>query len=358
MKRMTKPFAVLATLALSVTAFQGVVAANETKPANPTAPVSTEQKPVDKKVDGKTDSKATDNKKDGKANTTTPPANEKNNKPAKNTAQKELEIDLTDTEKGIKAQLKGVKEARGTWTLLVGGQVIISAQGGASYEFNLTDPKVEAKLAAIDELACLEVQFEGTTTGTPVKGNGKDESPADIPVISVKTEVNDSTLTLNAKIKDAKEGKGQWIAFVSKTREFNDKDLVNGTRVKGDVSEKFTFKDLKPGTYYVLLTFKGIVDGKEKETCTVVQVDVPKGGTPSTGTNTGTGTKTPTPVKPTPISKPVTKEQAKKAVEKAEGGQLPKTATSYPIATIAGAAILMVGAGLFFVARRRKQKQQ
>ncbi|TCP69611.1 LPXTG cell wall anchor domain-containing protein [Baia soyae] len=357
MKRMTKPFAVLATLALSVTAFQGVVAANETKPANPTAPVSTEQKPVDKKVEGTMDSKVTDNKKDGKAtNTTPPPANEKNNKPAKNKAQKEVEIDLTDTEKGIKAQLKGVKEAKGTWTLLVGGQVIISAQGGASHEFDLTDPKVEAKLAAIDELACLEVQFEGTTTGTPVKGNGKDESPADIPVISVKTEVKDSTLTLNTKIKDAKEAKGQWVAVVSKTREFNNNDLVGHKKEEGGASKTFTFKDLKPGTYFVLLTFKGTVDGKEKETCTVVKVDVPKGGTPSTGT--GTGTNPSTPVEPKPVSKPVTKEQAKKAVEKAEGGQLPKTATSYPIATVAGAAILMIGAGLFFVARRRKQKQQ
>ncbi|SFX22451.1 LPXTG-motif cell wall anchor domain-containing protein [Thermoactinomyces sp. DSM 45891] len=359
MARMTKPFAVLATLALSVTAFQGVVAAEDTKPANtPAAPATAEQKPADTKVEGTTETKVEDKKADGKTDakvedkkatdgkTTTTPAAEKG-KVADKKEVKQVEIVVTQTESVLKAELKGVKEAKGTWKFLAGTTEIISKQGGTSFEVDFSKPEITKKL--IDAGADYGViQFEGTSNGTPIKGQIKENFAQEV---DSKASVKNNTLTVTSKINDAKKAKGTWVALVSRSMDFSEKNIVVHDMIEnGGLSSKFTFKDLKPGTYYVLVVFEGTVDGKERETGNILRVVVKKEGK--------TGSDKDTTVEATPVQKPVTKQETKKAVEDAKGGKLPKTATSYPIATVAGAAVLMVGAGLFFVARRRKQKQQ
>ncbi|MDQ0415938.1 LPXTG-motif cell wall-anchored protein [Croceifilum oryzae] len=363
MARMTKPFAVLATLALSVTAFQGVVAAHdETKPATtPTAPATTEQKPADKKVDGKTETKVEDKKvetkvedkkaTDGKS-TTTPAADK--GKVADKKEVKQVEIVVTQTEAVLKAELKDVKEAKGTWKFLANGKTeIISGQGGTSFEFNFANPEVTKKLVDADATYGV-IQFEGTANGTAIKAQIKNDLKNEI---DTKTSVKNGTLTVTSKIDGAKKAKGDWVAVVRtnleffKSGELNEKNVVDADVIEnGGLSSKFTFKDLKPGTYYMGVFFEGTVDGKEKQIGEIVKVVVKKEGK--------TGSDKDTVVEATPVKKPVTKQETKKVVEDAKGGKLPKTATSYPIATVAGVAVLMVGAGLFFVARRRKQKQQ
>ncbi|SDZ20049.1 LPXTG cell wall anchor domain-containing protein [Thermoactinomyces sp. DSM 45892] len=372
MKRMTKPFAVLATLALSVTAFQGVVAAEDTKPANPpTAPATTEQTPVDTKVEGKTSTTVEDKKAEGKTDakaedkkategkTSTTPAAEKDKVADKKKEVKQVEISITETATILKAELKGIKEAKGTWKLFIGKKEVFSAQGGSSVEFNYSNQDFAKKIleaAAEPGADYVLIQFEGTSNGTPIKGLVRDDL---VKSLATTVAVKNGTLTVTGKLNGAKKAKGDWVAIVNTNTEFFKNGEPNKTIVdsqiieNGGLSSKFTFKDLKPGTYYVMLAFEGTVDGKEESTFDVMKVVVKKAG--STGSDKDA-------VEVTPVKKPVTKEatkqETKKAIEDAKGGKLPKTATSYPIATVAGAAVLMVGAGLFFVARRRKQKQQ
>ncbi|SFX11998.1 LPXTG-motif cell wall anchor domain-containing protein [Thermoactinomyces sp. DSM 45891] len=345
MKRITKPFAVLATLALSVTAFQGVVAAQETKT-------------VDPKVSGT----VANSQKDDKAlNPPITPANEKN-KPAVNS--KKVDIKVTETDDYFKVQLKDVKEAKGTWTMLAGGQEIHSAQAGTSFTF-YTFPRV---WDIIEETGgnSLEFRFEGTSNGTPIKSSFVYKPEAGLSRISPSTEVKDGKLYVTATLKSYYRVEGHWSSVVSKTPEFKKEDIIEYDM--GPAYGKyrnFILRKLEPGnTYYVRATLNGTIDDKKKVISTTFKVTMPKKDTASTGTQTdpvkpiSTGTQT-DPVKPIPVAttNPVTNENAKKEVKK-EGGHLPKTATSYPIAMVGGAAALMVGAGLFFVVRRRKQNQQ
>ncbi|TCP69610.1 LPXTG cell wall anchor domain-containing protein [Baia soyae] len=369
MVRMTKPFAVLATLALSVTAFQGVVAAHdETKPTtNPTA--TTEQKPADKKVEGNADTKVEDKKIESKIDAkvedkkategkTTTPAAEKG-KVADKKEVKKVEIGVTETGSVLKAELKGTKEAKGTWKFFIGNKEVFSTQGGASFEFDFSNPDLAKKFieaSAEASAGYAVIQFEGTSNGTPIKGQVRNDLANELTTTAT---VKNSTLTVTGKLNGAKKAKGTWVAIVNTNIQFFKNGEPNETIVdhemieNGGLSSKFAFKDLKPGTYFVLVAFEGTVDGKDTDTYDVMKVVVKKAGKADSGKDS---------VEVTPVKKPVTKEatkqETKKAIEDAKGGKLPKTSTSYPIATVAGAAVLMVGAGLFFVARRRKQKQQ
>ncbi|TCP69614.1 LPXTG cell wall anchor domain-containing protein [Baia soyae] len=312
MKRMTKPFAVLATLALSVTAFQGVVAAAEPQ-VNPTPTTSTtEQKAtpetkIDTKVNDKTsekmDSKTTDKKE-----------NQNDGKTA----------DKKDEPKGDKADGK------------TGGQ---------------------------------------PNTNPPAAGTNK---PADKnetvkePKFQTSAVVKNGTLTVTETIKNAKHAKGDWYVIVSKDSEPDWSKATHKTSKmnRSGLTQTFTFKNVKPGHYNVFVGFVGTVDGITGEGYSEVAIEVKGGAVKQVKKQTKTQTKkqatvkkstTKTKVKSTTTKKATTKaptnEKTTKPTVNGQGGKLPKTATSYPIATVAGAAVLMAGAGLFLVARRRKQNQ-
>ncbi|MDQ0415934.1 LPXTG-motif cell wall-anchored protein [Croceifilum oryzae] len=306
-KRMTKPFAVLATLALSVTAFQGVVAAAEpqVKPTNPTNS-TTEQKTT---PEIKIDTKVTD--------------------------KKEHETDKKTDEKLTKTDTKA------------DGQT--------------TDKKDEKK----------EDKVDGKTGGKPntAPPTSVTNKPTDKKEVTKEPDfitsavVKNGTLSVTETIKNAKHAKGDWYASVSKDTlpDWTTAPYKTSKLNRSGLVQTFTFKNVKPGRYNVFVGFVGTVDGRFGEGYFELEVEVKKSGavkqvkkakkqttvkTAKASTATTTKTKSTT-----------TKKETTKPAVKGQGGKLPKTATSYPIATVAGAAVLMAGAGLFLVARRRKQNQ-
>ncbi|MDQ0415935.1 LPXTG-motif cell wall-anchored protein [Croceifilum oryzae] len=304
MARMTKPFAVLATLALSVTAFQGVVAAEETKPAPITPPTEQKTTAPETKVDVKVeDKKGTE-------------------------ADKKTEVKAEDkkaTETGTKAE--GKKEEK-----------VDDKKDGKTGETPHTTPST-------------------SETNKPTDKK-EDEVEAKGPSLHAKALFKDGTLTVTASIANAKHIKGLWYADGykpgSEKVEFTDeKQSQNG------FTQTFTFKNVKPGLYEVYVGFIGEVDEFQADENDFIklQIDTRKGVVTKPVEKKATVKKASAKKEATTDKKTTGKKETKKTTTNGQGGILPKTATSYPIATVAGVAVLMAGAGLFFAARRRKQNQ-
>ncbi|SDZ20106.1 LPXTG cell wall anchor domain-containing protein [Thermoactinomyces sp. DSM 45892] len=306
MARMTKPYAVLATLALSVTAFQDVVAAEETKPAPATPPTEQKETAPETKVEVKVeDTKGTEADKKAEVKPEDKKAAETSNK--------------TEEKTGDKANDKTDGKTDGT-----------------PGETPNTNP---------------------STPGTS-KPADKKEDEAKGPSLYAKASFKDGTLTITASITNAKHIKGLWYADGYKPGS-EKVSFTDEKQSQNRFTQTFTFKNVKPGVYHVAVGFIGTIDDLEvgnDEDFVVLEIDTRKGGATKPVESKATVKKAPSKKEATPEKAATEQKETKKAATNGQGGTLPKTATSYPIATVAGAAVLMVGAGLFFVARRRKQK--
>ncbi|SFX22492.1 LPXTG-motif cell wall anchor domain-containing protein [Thermoactinomyces sp. DSM 45891] len=306
MARMTKPYAVLATLALSVTAFQGVVAAEE-----PKAPITpaTEQKTTAPEV--KVEVKAEDTKS--------------------TEAEKQAEVKPEDkkaTETGNKTDEKTTEKADST------------AGGKTDGKPGETSPNTNP-----------------STPGTS-KPVDKKEDEAKGPSLHAKASFKNGTLTVIASVANAKHIKGLWYADGYKPGS-EKVEFTSEKQSKNGFTQTFTFKNVKPGVYHVAVGFIGTIDDLEvgnDEDFVVLKIDTRKGGATKPVENKTT-VKASAKKEATAEKATTDKKEAKKTTTNGQGGTLPKTATNYPIATVAGAAVLMAGAGLFLVARRRKQNQ-
>lgn len=252
------------------------------------------------------------------------------------TSDVQLEVHRTISQNGylLKASLpKSVSHASGTWTFVVDGKQVhqeTNQETSATYELaiNTDTPKGYS----------IQVTFEGTADGKAVKLT----QDASIPELKLEA---DSKSNFTATIVGGKDAEGMAAIIVSDEN--------------GDIIDMYENDDLKgltfshtfnppPGKYIVSAYYAGIVDGEETGLVQYVTLDVQ-------GQDNGGSIKPPpSDYKPT---KPVSKQTVVSIIKNSKkGGQLPKTATSYPTSLAFGVVLLVLGATL--LGYRRFAQQQ
>jgi LPXTG-motif cell wall-anchored protein len=188
----------------------------------------------------------------------------------------------------------------------------------------------------------VKLTFEGQVDGQNVKV--EKTLNVHVPTYKVSVQSVGGKQQLTGTISDAKEAKGNWHFVVG---DQDDQNVIAEQDLNGvtGLTASHTF-ELKEGTYVVGVYFEGEVDG----TPVILgfgmeqQLDV-KGD----GKQTVTPAPAPKPEDKKPVINP---EKAKQELSQAkEGGKLPKTATNYPIGTVAGAALLAGGLAMLRLRR-------
>lgn len=166
----------------------------------------------------------------------------------------------------------------------------------------------------------------------------------------VEMQDENGNVKVVATIQNATAVKGYWFIAVG-----NDEVGLVDVKDSGDeevegntFSAVFDIEMFPAGTYEAFVLFIGTVDGEELAFEDLVEFEV-------TEDDEGPG-KEPKPQpkepnKPKEPAKPITPELGKEKQEQIEGGKLPKTATTYPVAVVAGLFLLIAGLALLKLRR-------
>jgi LPXTG-motif cell wall-anchored protein len=226
----------------------------------------------------------------------------------------------------LEAELKDVKNAEGTWTVEVNGQ---------KHEFKDTIVGELIPLGKGNHFT-VNIEFTGTANGKQV--TAKKTVEIDVPVFDVTYKLENGKHAITGTIKDRKEVEGDWMVLVG-----NEDVVVDEKDAEGVKGNTYTaqFENLEPGEYMGGVIFMGDVDGVFMVLYNEVKFEV---------TSDGQGKVTqPSDKNKSPVLNP---EQGKKIMkETKKGGELPKTATTYPTGAVAGLALLVGGLALLKLRR-------
>jgi hypothetical protein len=278
--------------------------------------------------------------------TTTQPNNGQNSgdqKPSTGEQKQEVEIvvdpkliDMLEVEGeygyalDLRAELKDVSQASGTWT--------VEVVGGLKNDFK--EGKVLDKSISLGtgKHFTVNIQFTGTADGKEV--SGKKTVEVNIPDFKVDYKATGGKHELSGKLENVKSAKGDWyfgVGYVDSENALDEKfyDGVEGL----SLSHSF---DLKPGEYVGVVAFKGYVDGVYMVLYDMVEFEVKEDGKGEVKEPSDDKDKSPV----------VNPDEGEKILDEAKkGGKLPKTATAYPTGAVAGLALLAGGLALLKLRR-------
>lgn len=229
----------------------------------------------------------------------------------------------------FKAEIENAKDVKGKWEFTIDGlDPVTSENGTAVFE----DLYQEGEYT-------LHVKFTGTVDGKEVTLE-KDHNFA-IPGMKITYTTENGKHVIKAELTYAKEAQGIWYIGVG---HLEDEEAITETMSEPDykgTSFTYTIDKLEPGTYDVVAMFAGEVDGVPMGTGNTISIEVKDGGKtvvlpPKDGD--GKDAKKP-PIMPVKKSKEMINEAKK-------GGKLPVTATEYPMGTLFGGLMLLIGLAL------------
>lgn len=176
------------------------------------------------------------------------------------------------------------------------------------------------------------VRFQGEVDGKKVTLEA--EKTVKFPSEDFRFEVTyDGKRTFGGKLLGAKDAKGTW--FIGVYDHHKEDWLLEEHWSDSIASLEYShpFKDLKPGTYDVMVTFGGVVDGVEAGATGIVsRVTIKEDGSGEIPNPD----KDKTPVVTDP-------DKGEKIIENAKGGKLPETATNHPNFALLGGLMFLSG---------------
>ena len=185
------------------------------------------------------------------------------------------------------------------------------------------------------------VRFQGNVDGKEVTLEA--EETVRFPGENYRFEVTyDGKRTFGGKLLGVKDAQGTWFIGVY---DHYQEDRLLEEQYSGSITAleyNHTFKGLKPGTYDVMVTFGGELDGVGAGATGILRGVKIKGD--------GSGEiRDPGKDKPPAVADP---DNGEKIIENAKGGKLPNTATNHPHFVLVGG--LMLSAGLTLMIRTVK----
>ncbi|PRX39760.1 LPXTG-motif cell wall-anchored protein [Planifilum fimeticola] len=218
------------------------------------------------------------------------------------------------------ATLEGEENVRGDWSFVLDGHdsTTVEYEGEqAQAKFSIDSPGKHQ----------LNVSFEGSLGDRT--GRLNKEYIFEVPALSVKI---DGSKAVSANLLYTEQAEGKWT-FALGT---NSGELVEIRESAQDHGPRFSKKlaDLQPGTYHLLVTYQGKVNGVETgfQKSQTLHVDEQGKLTLAPG-ETGDS--------PAVITAP---EKVAQVIENSkQGGKLPKTATSHPAQALIGLFLLLGG---------------
>lgn len=159
-------------------------------------------------------------------------------------------------------------------------------------------------------------------------------NPEDLHEIALTHKENGNKIEVMATLSGVKEAEGSWTLMAGHVEAMDPaveetRDGVKGASVSFEIDKTKLTQD---GEYLVVVMFNGKADGKD------CQWGVGLDGFTLEGDDV-------TPPAEEPKT-PKTPDGKKDVIDKVKGGKLPKTATSYPTAAVAGAVALLAGVAL------------
>ncbi|MBN2908216.1 hypothetical protein JQC72_01610 [Polycladomyces sp. WAk] len=226
----------------------------------------------------------------------------------------------------FKAEIENAKDIKGKWEFTIDGLNPVTSENGTA---------VFEELYEEGEYT-LHVKFTGTVDGKEVTLE-KDHDFA-IPGMKITYTTENGKHVIKAELTYAKEAQGIWYIGVG---HLEDEEAITETMSEPDykgTSFTYTIDKLEPGTYDVVALFAGDVDGVPMGAGNTISIEVKDGGKtvvlpPKDGD--GKDAKKP-PIMPVKKSKEMMNEAKK-------GGKLPVTATNYPMGTLFGGLMLLIG---------------
>jgi LPXTG-motif cell wall-anchored protein len=254
----------------------------------------------------------------------------------------QLKIEDQNTQKKqLRAVIKNAKKVEGTWTYYFNGVKQDSKQ------HNQTSFDIPLKGYKFGEEMDIKVVFSG-------KVDGKETVLSDhFEIFGLKVTYDNSIKgkdRFKIKVTNIDNAKGTWKVKVE-----DKKGKVVGQYSKKDVDGlefSHAFPDFKAGKYKVTFSFEGKMHDYDIDPIYFdysKTFDVNNESSQEPGNDNNGGTK-PDPSTPNPEPKPQPKPSNGSTIPTdmdksaaANGGVLPKTATSYPLVLVAGAALLIIG---------------
>lgn len=219
-------------------------------------------------------------------------------------------------------EILGGKKAKGKWNFTLDGKStddVISEGTFALAHFEVKKPGTHQA----------KVEFTGQVDGKDVRL---------VEELTVVFHEADFELTFDGKrvggkITNAKEAEGNWYIAVGGEDEDDIIVVDHESGVRKGLSYNYELKGVKPGTYFAVVYFEGVVDGEEVGFFDMGEITIKKDGTGSLD-----------PMDDVNPPKSTTPEHVKKEISKIkQGGKMPKTATDQPVFILIGALALLVG---------------